>query len=186
MTQAATGTQPRFPWKIPILLFALMLVVFAVVFTVQSLAMSALAGEDIHFNHQKHVSFGAQCVFCHPGVLNGPVAGLPSEEKCMGCHASVEVESTKGRTDVEKLATYWEEGRALRWLKRTDQPDFVFFNHRAHVTNGVNCERCHGNVGEMERVRPAYRLNMGFCLNCHRQQAPEVQERLVDCVTCHK
>lgn len=186
MTKAEPVTPPRLPWKLPVLLFVVMVVVFVVVFALQGMTMSARAGEDIHFNHQKHVSAGAQCVFCHPGVLNGPVAGLPSVEKCTGCHRSVEVESRKGQADVEKLMQYWEEGRSLRWVKRFDQPDFVFFNHRAHVTNGVNCESCHGNVGEMVSVYPVYRLNMGFCLNCHRQQAPEKQERLVDCVTCHK
>jgi hypothetical protein len=30
-----------------------------------------------------------------------------------------------------------------------------------------------------------YNLNMGFCLDCHKQQAPEKVARLIDCSTCH-
>ena len=186
MTKAEPVTPPRLPWKLPVLLFVVMVVVFVVVFAWQGMTMNALAGEDIHFNHEKHVSAGAQCVFCHPGVLNGPVAGLPSSQKCVGCHPSVEVESRRGQAEIEKLLHYWEQGRPLNWVRRVQTPDFVFFNHRAHVTNGVNCESCHGNVGEMAVLKPAYLLNMGFCLNCHRQQMPEKQTRLVACITCHK
>ncbi len=186
MAQVEPGYSPRLPWKLPVILFILMLILFFVLFALQSASLSALAEEDIHFNHQKHVMAGVPCVFCHPGVLDGPVAGLPSMEKCMGCHRSVAVQNEKGQADIDRLLEYYEEGRALRWVKRVDQPDFVFFNHRAHVTNGVNCESCHGNVGGMANVYPVYRLNMGFCLACHRQQASSKLQRLVECVTCHK
>ncbi len=186
MPQAQPDVPPHLPWKFPVILFVIMVILFAIVFALQSLTMSALAGEDIHFNHKKHVAAGVQCVFCHPGVLNGPIAGVPSMQKCMGCHQSVVVESKKGQADVQILTSYWEQGRALRWMKRFDQPDFVAFNHRPHIVNGVACERCHGNIGEMTMVSPAYRINMGFCLDCHRQQSLEKQQRLIGCATCHK
>lgn len=141
--------------------------------------------EMIRFNHSKHVSAGVQCLFCHPGALNGAVAGLPSLEKCMGCHRSVEISSEKGQSDVDLLIRHWEEGLPLRWEKTYDQPDFVFFTHQPHIANGVNCESCHGDVGSMATVREAYRINMGFCLHCHRQQEPDKIQRLESCATCH-
>lgn len=186
MTQAEPEGPPRLPWKVPVAIFAVMVVLFAVLFTLQSMTMSALAGEDIHFNHQKHVAAGVPCVFCHTGAMSGPIAGIPSMQKCMGCHQSVVVATKRGQADVQTLVSAWEQGRALRWLKRFDQPDFVAFNHRPHIAAGVACERCHGNIGEMTIVSPPYRINMGFCLSCHRQQAPEKQQRLIDCATCHK
>lgn len=142
--------------------------------------------QPLFFSHQKHVEAGAQCVFCHAGVLNGPVAGLPSMAKCIGCHQNVQVSDEKDQPDVDRLMQMWEEGQPLRWPKINDQPDFVYFSHRPHVTNGVSCETCHGDVSRMDLAQPAYDLNMGFCLDCHRRQAPEKVQRLIDCKACHK
>jgi hypothetical protein len=119
-------------------------------------------------------------------VLNGPLAGLPSVEKCMGCHRNVQVREEKDQPDVDALLRLWEEGQPLRWAKVNDQPDFVYFSHRPHVAKGVSCEACHGDVSHMDLARPVHNMNMGFCLACHRQQAPEKVEHLVDCQTCHK
>ena len=143
-------------------------------------------GEAFKFNHKKHLAAGIQCVFCHPGTLNGAVAGIPSLRKCMGCHENIEVTSAAGQANVDILLRHWDEQTPLRWEKVNDQPDFVRFTHQPHIAAGVNCEDCHGNVREMEVLRPAYRINMGFCLHCHRQQAPETQDLLVNCVTCHR
>jgi hypothetical protein len=104
----------------------------------------------------------------------------------VGCHQNVQVSSEKGRQDIKVLLELWEMDRPLRWEKVNDQPDFVYFAHRPHIAAGVNCENCHGNVSEMAMARQAYRINMGFCLDCHRQQEPEEVERLVQCATCHK
>ncbi len=142
--------------------------------------------QPLTFSHQKHVEAGTQCVYCHPGVQNGPVAGLPSMAKCMGCHQNIQVSDEKDQPDVDMLIRMWEDKQPLRWVKVNDQPDFVYFSHRPHVLNGVSCEACHGDVSHMGIVQPVHNINMGFCLDCHRQQAPEKVERLVDCKTCHK
>lgn len=146
----------------------------------------AASPQSLTFSHQKHVEAGAPCVYCHPGVINGPVAGLPSLSKCMGCHNNVEVSDEKDQPDVDALLHLWEQGKPALWAKVNDQPDFVYFSHRPHVLNGVSCESCHGDVSHMGLAQPVYNMNMGFCLNCHRQQAPEKVARLVDCKTCHK
>jgi hypothetical protein len=66
------------------------------------------------------------------------------------------------------------------------QPDFVYFSHRPHVAAGLNCEQCHGDVSQMAEAEYQGDQNMGWCLSCHRQQAPEKQVKLTDCATCHK
>ena len=143
--------------------------------------------ETIDFNHKKHLDSGVQCLFCHPGALNGMVASIPSVQKCVGCHQNIQVTSEEGQATVDQLMRLWEEGRPLRWPKVTDLPDFVYFSHRPHIAAGKNCEDCHGDVSQMTMARPAHRINMGFCLqNCHRHEVPEVRERLMDCATCHK
>ncbi|RME45169.1 MAG: cytochrome C [Chloroflexi bacterium] len=149
-------------------------------------AAQAQPPQPLPFSHQKHVEAGTQCVYCHPGVMNGPVAGLPSMAKCMGCHQSIKVSKEEDQPDVDTLISMWEEGQPLRWVKVNDQPDYVYFSHRPHVLHGVSCETCHGDVSHMDIVQPVHNINMGFCLDCHRQQGPEKEERLVDCKTCHK
>ena len=47
-------------------------------------------------------------------------------------------------------------------------PDYVYFNHSAHVNRGVSCVECHGRVDLMEEVRHAKHFSMTFCLDCHR------------------
>ena len=171
-----------------VLTATLLVIVFAGLFTIWQGRAGASTTDTIRFNHQKHVGAGTPCVFCHPGALNGAVASLPSLQKCVGCHQNVQLTSEigSGQADVDSLMQLWSEERALRWVKTYDQPDFVKFNHRPHIVAGVNCESCHGNVREMEVLRPAYRVNMGFCLECHRQQPAEKQALLTSCVTCHR
>lgn len=144
----------------------------------------AAEAETLAYNHGKHVAAGIQCVYCHPGVLEGAVAGIPSTAKCMGCHRNVQV-SAGGQEDVNVLLAHWEAGEPLRWMKTFDQPDFVQFAHRPHISAGVACEECHGAVAEMAQLEQTVRHNMGFCLGCHRQQEPEKVKRLETCSTCH-
>jgi hypothetical protein len=78
----------------------------------------------------------------------------------------------------------------IEWVKVHNLPDFVYFNHSAHVTAGVECQTCHGEVQTMERVRQVNDLSMGWCVNCHRDaNANGVKGKKVyastDCITCH-
>jgi len=144
----------------------------------------AMPPQPLPFKHDVHIQAGATCLFCHPGVRNGPVAGLPSTVKCMGCHSSVQPADPDAQADVDKLIEQWNSRQPVQWVNVTDMPDFVQFNHRPHIAAGVACESCHGNVSEMGYAQ-RYNLNMGFCLGCHQNQAPEKVTRLIDCVTCH-
>ena len=140
--------------------------------------------QPLPYDHNAHIEAGTTCLYCHAGAARGESAGIPSLAKCMGCHASIEATSPESQKMIEPLIAKWEAGEAVQWIKINDQPDFVQFLHRPHVANGVACESCHGNVSEMGYARP-YNLNMGFCLDCHRKQAPEDVTRLLDCATCH-
>ncbi len=70
----------------------------------------------------------------------------------------------------------------MAWTKVHNLPDYVYFDHRAHVGAGVTCQTCHGPVETMERVRQVNTLGMGWCLDCHREKKVA---RLLDCATCH-
>src|SRR5919109_15567 len=53
--------------------------------------------------------------------------------------------------------------------------EYVYFNHSAHVNSGVSCVSCHGRVDQMPEVRQAKPLNMAWCLDCHRNPAPNLR-----------
>ena len=72
-------------------------------------------------------------------------------------------------------------GKPVEWIKVHDLPDYVYFNHSAHVTRGVGCVTCHGRVDQMEEVYQKEPLSMGWCLDCHR--APEQQPASAASVT---
>jgi mono/diheme cytochrome c family protein len=58
----------------------------------------------------------------------------------------------------------------IKWTKIHNLPDHVYFNHSQHVKVGqVQCQRCHGDIQEMDEVYQAAPLSMGWCVNCHRQ-----------------
>ena len=78
----------------------------------------------------------------------------------------------------------------IEWIKIHRSPDYVYFDHRAHVSAGVECQRCHGAVESMERVRQVEDLSLGWCVNCHRHVnetgvAGQAVDASLDCSVCH-
>lgn len=137
--------------------------------------------QPIQFPHSVHVGMGAPCAYCHPGADSGPVAGLPSTAKCWGCHQQIAQDSP----ELEKLATFALSGQEIPWVPVFIQPDFVQFNHRPHIAAQVECKTCHGDLSKVTVAEPIARQNMGWCLSCHKQMAPQDFTRLSDCALCH-
>ena len=133
--------------------------------------------QPIAFDHKVHVTdFGIQCLYCHSYANRSPFAGVPSVERCMGCHLIVAAQ-TEG---VQALHGYWQREEPIPWIKVNVLPRFVHFNHEAHFRAEVDCAQCHGNVGNMSKLSQVASLKMGWCLECHLQE-----EASVDCLTCH-
>ena len=61
------------------------------------------------------------------------------------------------------------------WGRVNNLPDYVYFNHSIHVAKGVGCASCHGQVDRMPLSWKAKSLTMQFCLNCHRNPAPQLR-----------
>jgi hypothetical protein len=66
-------------------------------------------------------------------------------------------------------------GQPIWWRRVHSLPDFVYFDHRAHVRRGVGCVSCHGRVDQMARVYAVAPLSMQWCLDCHRDPAPHLR-----------
>ena len=124
--------------------------------------------QPIAFSHKIHAGDGKiDCLYCHDAARTSRHAGIPPAGVCMNCHNLVE----KQTVEIEKLKEAVQEQRPIRWIKVHNLPDFVYFNHSQHVLSGVACQRCHGPVETMHRVEQVVPLTMGWCLDCHRQQA---------------
>jgi hypothetical protein len=134
--------------------------------------------QPIAFPHSKHIANGIGCVTCHIGVNKGAIAGIPSVKLCMGCH---ELFATD-RPEVKKLTAYYNSGLDISWQRVYGfaPSAHVKFNHSPHIRAGVDCSRCHGDVANMTVAVRTVKINMGFCIGCHR--AKQVS---TDCVTCH-
>jgi hypothetical protein len=161
-------------------IFFFILVLAAVLLT-RAMALAA-PEQPIAYSHQTHVQAGVQCLFCHSSALRADIAGIPSMQKCMGCHTIIATDNAA----VQALASYWERGEPIPWVRVSRQPEFVYFNHQAHLRAGENCETCHGDVGRMTVTRPIVKMDMGWCLDCHLKQPENMVVRLADCLTCHK
>ncbi len=134
--------------------------------------------QPVLFSHLTHSGQEKMaCLYCHIYVERSSVAGVPSVQKCIGCHEMIATDDP----EVKKLLTYWDNQEAIPWRKIYHLPDFVYFSHRMHVNAHIECSECHGNVAEMEVVKKVSSLSMGWCLDCHKKK-----EAPVDCNVCHK
>jgi hypothetical protein len=133
--------------------------------------------QPIDFSHEHHVTeIGIDCQFCHAYARRGPVAGIPSVQRCAGCHQTVLSE----RPEIVKVLEYWDNKEPIPWVRVHDLPDYVRFSHKPHIRAGVNCANCHGDVAHMEAAVQVESLSMGWCLDCHKER-----EASRDCLVCH-
>jgi hypothetical protein len=167
-------------------LFILAIIVLVVVLVAGGVYLfisqaQAAAQQPILFPHVNMVQAGIPCLFCHTDATRSPVAGIPSVDKCMGCHKAIATNVPA----IQKIAAYYQNGEPVPWVLVNKLPRFVYFSHRVHVVSGgFNCERCHGDVGHMTVDQPVTRMTMGWCLSCHQTQ-PNA-DQLKDCVVCHQ
>jgi Cytochrome c7 and related cytochrome c len=91
----------------------------------------------------------------------------------MNCHSQIWLQSPY----LEPVRESFRTDRSLEWTRVHDLPDFVYFDHSIHVNKGVGCETCHGRVDEMPLVWQAARLQMGWCLECHRHPEKFIRPR---------
>ncbi len=150
--------------------------------------------QPIEYSHKLHAGqLEISCLYCHHGAEKSATAGVPSVNVCMNCHRVIQ----KVSPELQKLNDIWathntKTPKTIEWIRVHRLPDFVYFNHQAHVQNNISCQECHGPVEEMDRIRQASDLSMGFCLNCHRHEgkpAPSHWKRAEgpqDCSSCHQ
>ena len=124
--------------------------------------------QPVQFSHQHHVGgMGIDCRYCHTSVEKSATAGIPPTQTCMNCHSQIWNTSP----ELEPVRESFRSGKSLEWVRVHDLPEFVYFNHSAHVNKGMGCTTCHGRIDRMPLVWQEASLQMEWCLECHR--APE-------------
>ena len=132
--------------------------------------------QPVPFSHRLHAGeLGMDCRYCHNTVETSAHAAVPPTATCMNCHATIAPDSDKLLLVVQSFA----DGNPIPWVRIHDLPDYVYFDHSAHVSRGVGCVSCHGRVDTMDVVYQAERLSMGWCLECHRNPEPHLRPQKV-------
>jgi menaquinone reductase, multiheme cytochrome c subunit len=128
--------------------------------------------QPVPYSHALHVGqLGMDCRYCHTSVESAAHAAVPPTQTCMNCHKMVRANSERLIPVFESYAT----GMPVEWIRVHDLPDYVYFNHSAHVRRGVGCVSCHGRIDAMEVVSQVEPLSMGWCLRCHRNPEPHLR-----------
>lgn len=122
--------------------------------------------QAVPFSHAHHVGgLGIDCRYCHTTVEESKFAGIPPTATCMNCHSQIWSDSPM----LEPVRASFREDESLVWARVHDLPDFVYFDHSAHVNKGVGCTTCHGPVDRMPLMWQESTLLMEWCLECHRE-----------------
>jgi hypothetical protein len=149
-----------------------LIVLISLVFAPQTTAVGYAPQQPVSYSHALHVGrLGMDCRYCHNTVEHAAHAAIPPTQTCLNCHKSLRSESRKLVPIQDSNAS----GMPVPWLRIHDLPDFVYFDHRAHLTAGVGCVTCHGRIDKMEVVRQQAPLNMAWCLDCHRRPDPSLR-----------
>lgn len=114
------------------------------------------------FSHKIHTEKGVNCKACHISADKDNMAGMPKEDNCILCHATV----YDGKP-VEKIYTLnqWQAARGAA----LDIFDDVKFSHKEHINYGKKCSDCHKDIAKSEVVASEHISNANTCVQCHSQ-----------------
>jgi hypothetical protein len=128
--------------------------------------------QPVPFSHKLHAGdLGMDCRYCHYTVERSSFAAVPPTQVCMNCHSKVRADSPR----LLPVRESWAEGKPVPWIRVHKLPEYVYFDHSAHLAAGVGCSSCHGRIDQMPRVTQDQPLTMSWCLECHRDPGPNLR-----------
>ena len=141
--------------------------------TNKHLEVGFMPTQPVDYSHKLHAGdLGMDCRYCHATVERSAKASVPPTQTCMNCHAKVRTDSAKLLPVRESYA----DDKPIPWVRIHNLPDYVYFDHSAHLAAGVGCETYHGRMDRMPKVEQVQPLSMGWCLDCHRNPAPNLRD----------
>jgi hypothetical protein len=133
--------------------------------------------QPLPYSHKTHVAMGLPCQLCHVSPGPGKEMTFPNTATCMNCHATLVTD----RPAIQKLAEYAHSKQPIPWVRVYKLLPGVTWSHRKHLEAGVQCETCHGAVGNLEVMSEITAITgMASCISCH--QARRVSAA---CNVCH-
>lgn len=154
--------------------------------------------QPIHFSHRIHAGENdIDCQYCHATSRVSKTSGVPSTNTCMNCHQAIDEVDEETATDehskdfydkeIGKLydAAGWDpdqhkytgETEPIKWVRIHNLPDFAYYNHSQHVEVAqVDCQKCHGEVEDMEVMHQNEKLTMGWCIECHEDTDVKLED----------
>jgi hypothetical protein len=138
--------------------------------------------QPIAFSHEFHAGNDKiPCMYCHYSADRSQDAGMPALQTCAGCHiAGGALLFRRDSPELAKLLGYWNAQKPIPWVRIYKLPDHAHFPHMRHIAGGLTCQQCHGPVETMTQIVQYPSLQMGWCVQCHRQN-----EVRTDCAVCH-
>lgn len=147
--------------------------------------------QPINYSHELHAGkYKINCLYCHTGADKSKQATIPSASTCMNCHMHVTASKNydgQVSPEIQKIydAVGWDATKKaydptktqkpIKWVRIHNLPDLAYFNHAQHVKVGkVECQACHGPIETMKVVAQQSSLQMGWCINCHREAKVDV------------
>lgn len=149
--------------------------------------------QPIAFSHALHAGeLALDCRYCHSTVDYSKSASIPSLNTCMNCHAGVQARDKYAgevSPEIQKIYTaldynpdempdkrYGNNPTNIKWVRIHNLPDLAYFNHSQHANvAGLDCQQCHGPVQEMVLMQQHSTLQMGWCIDCHRNTGVDVE-----------
>lgn len=152
--------------KIQILIVFFSLSNIYLLFTILRTGIGYWSSQNQSFSHKIHSGkFSISCLFCHFQAETSSYANIPSTKICVQCHIALKNESPL----LVNIIQSYDSSISLKWKKIYNLPDYVHFDHRAHLFAGIDCSTCHGNVEEMDSLFVTRKLTMGWCVDCHQR-----------------
>ena len=149
--------------------------------------------QPIAYSHKLHAGdLKIDCKYCHSTVEESKQASIPSLNTCMNCHKGVqltdkyngeispEIKKIYAALDYNPEAKpgeeYGKNPKPIKWVRIHNLPDHAYFNHSQHVKVGkLQCQSCHGPIEKMEVVQQYSTLQMGWCIDCHRNANVDIE-----------
>jgi hypothetical protein len=136
-----------------------------------------------------------QCKNCHSGALTSESANeslIPKPLVCDRCHNSDHStpEAVKPGDEAMGQCAFCHvgykagQGNTVAQL-HIPRPNLVF-NHKKHVARNIGCQKCHGEVQELELATRDQMPRMRGCFGCHQMTDSAAQgDAKSACETCH-
>jgi len=128
--------------------------------------------QPVDYSHKLHAGeLGMDCRYCHYTIERAAFAAVPPAQVCMNCHAKVGLDNAKLLPVRESFGS----DLPIAWVRVHKLPEYVYFNHGAHLAAGVGCSSCHDRVDQMPRMIQREPLSMSWCLDCHRAPGSSIR-----------